>query len=263
MPQPRTRIETGSFRAAAAVASLVLAASAPGCGSPATAREVARLARRVDSLAVTVTALNGAMTGRQAPAAAESLTVLARGAATLGRADAPVTIVEFTDYQCPFCARHAAATLPALRNEYVNRGVVRYVIRDLPLGEIHPFSRTAARAARCAGDQGAAKYWSYHDALFRAQPRFSNTTFGALARTLGLDRPRFAACLASDRFAAAVDSDAAAARVLGFNGTPGFVIGRTAPGPRVTGVVIRGAYPVARFETAIEGALAAPAIHRH
>jgi protein-disulfide isomerase len=210
----------------------------------------------VDSLAVTVAAMRSASQGGALAALPETVTVATIGAAVLGHESAPVTIVEFTDYQCPFCARHARSTLPSLMSEFVNRGTVRYVIRDLPL-EMHPLATPSAKAARCASEQGAKRYWEYHDALFEAQPRLAESTFVGIARKLGLDLPRFEACLRSPDIAAMVERDVAGAAGAGLTGTPSFVIGR-AMGGTVTGVVVRGAYPLAHFREAIEGAQRLP-----
>jgi protein-disulfide isomerase len=240
--------------------ALAILAIVSGCTSAGTDREVARMARRLDSLAVTVTAMNAALQGRQAPAAPETLTVATTGAASLGRADAPVTIVEFTDYQCPFCGRHATTTFNDIKREYVDRGLVRYVLRDMPIAQIHPFAERAARAARCAGDQGPAKYWEYHHTLFETQRTLADSSFAGIATKVGLDRGRFDACLASDRFGAEVRQDAADAAAVQLTGTPGFVIGRTAPGGKISGVAIRGAYPFAQFKAAIDAALGPVAV---
>ena len=225
------------------------------CTSPDTSAEITRLATRVDSLAVTVAAMKAAMQGGSLTAPAETVTVATSGAAVLGSESAPVTIVEFTDYQCPFCARHARSTLPSLISEFVDQGTVRYVIRDLPL-EMHPLATPSARAARCASGQGAKQYWQYHDALFHAQPQLAESSFVGIARKLGLDLPRFEACLGSPAVAAMVEQDAAGAAKAGLTGTPSFVIGR-AEGGSVTGVVVRGAYPLTHFREAIELSLRA------
>jgi protein-disulfide isomerase len=223
------------------------------CTSPGTRAEIARLRARVDSLAVTVTAMNAAIQGGALTTKADTVTVDATGSASLGSASAPITIVEFTDYQCPFCARHAQATLPTLRRGFVDSGTVHYVVRDLPL-EMHPLARAAAQAARCAGQQGPEQYWRYHDALFGAQPHLADSTFGVLARQLGLEPRRFEACRKSGEVAALVERDAREAAAVGLTGTPAFVIGRAVNG-KVTGVVISGAYPLDQFRRAIEGAL--------
>jgi protein-disulfide isomerase len=227
------------------------------CTSSGNRAEINRLAARVDSLAVTVAALRAAIQGGALAARPETVTVAITGAGVLGPESAPVTIVEFTDYQCPFCARHAKSTLPSIISEFVNRGTVRYIIRDLPL-EMHPLATHSAKAARCASGQGGKRYWQYHDALFEAQPHLAESTFAGIARKLDLDLPRFETCLRSPDIAAMVERDAAGAAEAGLTGTPSFVIGRAAGGT-VRGVVVRGAYPLAHFREAIEGALRLPA----
>lgn len=220
---------------------------------------VAQLERRVDSLAVTLTALVNARRNGDAPTLSESLTVSLRGAATAGSRDAAVVIVEFTDYQCPFCGRHSSTTLPEIRAQYVKTGKVRYVVRDLPLTEIHPYSLGAAKAARCAAAQGDAHYWEYHDGLFAHQKQITDTLFATLARETRLRLPAFQTCVASLETATAVARDTAEARRAGLAGTPSFVIGR-ATGDSVRGVLLRGAYPIELFRQAIDAALGAGAV---
>ena len=112
----------------------------------------------------------------------------------LGR-DAPVTIVEFSDYQCPFCRRFYATTLPAIKKEYIDAGKVRYVFRDFPLEELHSHARKAAEAAHCAGEQG--KYWQMHDALFQNQGTLELPQLAEHARAVGLDSLVFNRCMSS------------------------------------------------------------------
>src|SRR3546814_18445716 len=112
----------------------------------------------------------------------------------LGDPSAPVTIVEFTDFQCPFCGRHATTTLPALRSGDIKAGKVRYIVRDFPISEIHPWAVKAAAAARCAKAQSVAGYWRYHDDLFANQRALADSRFPILAVTAGLDAAGFNAC---------------------------------------------------------------------
>jgi len=176
-------------------------------------------------------------------------------APTLGRADAPVTIVEFSDYQCPFCQRFFATTLAELKKEYVETGKVRYVFRDFPL-EMHAQARKAAEAAHCAGEQG--KYWEMHDVLFQNQRALAPPQLADHARLVGLDGATFDACLSSGRHAARVDRGLADGAAAGVQGTPGFVIGRTTSGDVVEGTPIRGAQPLERFRQIIDHLLAEP-----
>lgn len=240
-PRPRTFVLTVGFLALAAA-----------CSNSATDRELARISSRLDSFAVTLTAVTTALSRGSGPTGPATATVAVEGAASLGPASAPVTIVEFTDYQCPFCARHATQTLDFLKREYIEPGKVRYVIRDLPLTELHPIAARAAGAARCAGEKSEAAYWAYHDALFEAQKGLTDSTFTTLAASAGLNAGAFGTCLSANRFAAAVDKDAAEARAAGLGSTPAFVIGRTPSGDSLTGKVLLGAYPFSAFEAAID-----------
>jgi protein-disulfide isomerase len=181
------------------------------------------------------------------------------GAAVLGSEDAPVTIVEFSDFQCPYCLRHSRTAMPRLIEAYVKTGKVRYVLRDLPLESIHPAAFEAAMAARCAGDQG--RYWELHDRFFAQQPSLKEKAWEAHAEAVGLDIGAFRACLEDGKYADAVRRDIEAARRLGVRGTPTFFIGRTQPGSdtMTAAGAIRGAQPYRVFERAIESLLASEA----
>lgn len=175
-------------------------------------------------------------------------------APSLGRADAPVTIVEFSDYQCPFCRRFYTTTLVALKKDYIDAGKVRYVFRDYPLDELHSYARKAAEAAHCAGEQG--KYWQMHDTLFQNQSTLDLPQLAEHARSVGVDGPTFDICLSSGRNAARVARGLTEGAAAGVQGTPGFVIGRTGTGDMVEGTPIRGAQPLATFRQIIEQLLA-------
>ena len=172
--------------------------------------------------------------------------VLADPAASRGSENAPVTMVEFTDYQCPFCERHFTDTQPQIEQNYIDTGKVRYLIRDMPL-PIHPNAPAAAYAARCSADQG--KYWEMHDLLFQKQTEWSsgNTEelFSGYAGDVGLDVNLFTSCLSDGKYKKAVDADMALAQKVGVGGTPAFVINKE---------LIIGAQPFAVFQQAIEKA---------
>jgi protein-disulfide isomerase len=172
----------------------------------------------------------------------------------LGRPTAPVTLVEFSDYQCPFCQRFFLATLPALKKEYIDTGKVRYVFRDFPLDQIHPQARKAAEAAHCAGEQG--KYWEMHDVLFGNQQALEPPKLSEHARALGLDGARFDQCLASGTHAARVAQGLTDGQATGVQGTPGFVVAKTTPGDTVEGTLVVGAQPVEVFRRLIDQLLA-------
>ena len=169
---------------------------------------------------------------------------------SIGRRDAPVTIVEFSDYQCPFCRQFVSTTLPVLKSTYVDSGKVRYVFRDFPIDGFHPLARKAAEAARCAGDQG--KYWEMHDLLFQSQEALAPEELPRHASRLGLDAAAFDACLTNGKHSGAVQQSFTDGTAIGVLGTPSFVLGRTRPDDKVEGVLVVGARPLAEFRQEIE-----------
>jgi protein-disulfide isomerase len=167
---------------------------------------------------------------------------------SIGRADAPVTLVEFSDYQCPFCKQFHTGAYTELKKNYIDTGKVRFVARDLPL-EFHPLALKAAEAARCAGDQG--KYWELRDALFaKAEPPTDDVVQKA-AGGLSVDVGALQACIASGKYRSDVQKDASEAAALQTSGTPTFVLARTTR-ESLDGARIAGAQPFASFQTAIE-----------
>jgi len=178
------------------------------------------------------------------------------GTPVMGKADAKVTIVEFTDYQCPFCGRHFKSTLPQIVKNYVEAGKVRYAVREFPLTSLHPRAAKAAEAALCAGDQG--KYWEMHDLIFKNQRTLQDEALLSNAETLALDKPAFQACLESSEHAGQVKQDVQFGAKAGVRGTPSFVLGLTDPKDEnkfVATEFLRGAQPYAAFEKAIDGLL--------
>jgi protein-disulfide isomerase len=171
----------------------------------------------------------------------------------LGRSDAAITIIEFSDLQCPFCAQFALQTFPEFRRNYVDTGKVRYAARDLPLS-FHPFALPAAVAVRCAGQQG--KFWEYRAAVFAAQQRLSSQPYDALAAQLGLDVATFKACRADDQQAAAVRADGRLAQSHGITSTPSFVVGRLVDG-EFRAETFSGAATYAQFAARVDALLAA------
>jgi protein-disulfide isomerase len=163
-------------------------------------------------------------------------------------------IIEFTDLQCPYCARFAHDTWPLLRERYVDTGKVRFATRDLPL-PFHAFALPAAVAVRCAGQQG--KFWEYREALFRDQSLLGQKRYGELAGTFGLDTGRFEACRADPAVLDAVRADAALAASSGIASTPSFVIGRVVNG-EFEGEVISGAQPFEVFQQRLDSLLQQP-----
>jgi protein-disulfide isomerase len=169
----------------------------------------------------------------------------------IGRVDAPVTLVEFADYQCPFCKKFHTDAYAELKKNYIDTGKVRFVSRDLPL-EFHPFAMKAAEAVRCAGDQN--KYWELRDALYSNAAAPSEDVIKKASEGLTLDAKGFQACLDSDKYKADVQKDASEAAKLQISGTPTFVLAKSAK-DKLDGVRIVGAQPFSAFQAAIEGLL--------
>jgi protein-disulfide isomerase len=180
------------------------------------------------------------------------------GAHVKGSPQARLTIVEFSDYQCPFCARHAQQTMTQIEREFIDTGKVRYAVRNLPLESIHPDAFKAAEAAECAGAQG--KFWEMHKLLFANQRALGITELPRHADALGLDGALFRKCLDTGEYAAKVRRDIEDAQKAGLTGTPAFFVGVTrGTDPKVKVVrKISGAQPFSAFKAVLEAMLAAP-----
>jgi len=146
------------------------------------------------------------------------------GAPALGPADARVTLVEFSDYECPFCIRHFTQTMPLIQKQYIDTGRIRYVFRDFPIDELHPAAIRAHEAARCALEQG--KFWELHDRLFSAPGSHGDDALKTRAAEAGLAPNEFGSCLSSGRTLDAIRETGAIATGFGATGTPSFFIGR-------------------------------------
>jgi protein-disulfide isomerase len=176
-----------------------------------------------------------------------------------GNATAKVTLVEVSDYHCPYCRRQMLQTMPQLMADYVNTGQVRYVFVDYPIAQLHPDAFKSHEAAACAGDQG--KYWQMHDLLFTNSPAREASQLVTQASMLGLDMTKFEACLNNGNggaHAAEIRASVGRMQQLGVGGTPLVLIGLTpAQGSplKVIGSVY-GAKPYAEFKAAIDAALA-------
>ena len=170
----------------------------------------------------------------------------------MGAADAPVTVVEFADYQCPYCLRFTKTTFPALKQKYIDTGKVRWVALNLPL-PFHKDAKKAAQAAHCAGEQD--KFWEMRELLFYNPKKLGAEQLPAHAETLALEMKAFNACLASDRHLDEIDQDAKDASALRLTGTPSFIIGKTAS-DAITGQVLIGARPLSAFDSVIGKVLA-------
>jgi protein-disulfide isomerase len=171
-----------------------------------------------------------------------------------GDRSAPVTIVEVSDYHCPFCRRHVQQTQPQIYADYVKTGKARHVFVHYPIAQLHPEAHRSHEAASCAGDQG--RFWEFHTKLFETPVRTADELTN-VAGTLGLDAAAFRACLESGKYTQAVQASVKRVQELNISGTPMFLIGRTGPdGTSVTvQKTIEGAQPYQAFKAAIDEVL--------
>jgi len=214
-------------------------------------QQVADLRHDMDRLNKTVAAMGQAP--KEAKKAPTVTSVEMDDDPVMGKADAPVAIVEFSDYQCPYCNVFHRKVLPLLKKAYIDTGEVKFVYRDLALN-FHPQSEGAAIAANCAGVQH--KYWAMGDALFAHQRQLGEPLYLKLAADLKLDVAAFKSCLADPKQKAEVDADRAYGNQIGVEGTPTLYIGRVQGNRLVDVREIVGAQPPAVFASAIESFLA-------
>jgi protein-disulfide isomerase len=241
----------------------VIFAGATAADAQVTREEFEALKSEVGSLKDTVKAQNEMLrqffervnAGREAPFKETPVSI--DGAPVFGKADAKVTIVEFSDYQCPFCARYANDTFPQLEREYIDTGRVKYVFRDFPIEAAHPQAFKAHEAVYCAGEQG--KRREMHKRIFANQRAMNVSDFSAHAAALGLDKSRFEKCLGDGGYAAKIRGGLSAGEQAGVRGTPTFFVGVTEPNSQKLKAVRRivGAQPYSVFKTAIDDLLSA------
>ena len=162
-------------------------------------------------------------------------------------------MVEFSDYQCPFCKRHFSTVFPLIKKEYIATGKLKYVFRDFPIASLHPKAKKGHEAAYCAGEQD--KYWEMHDTLFQNSKDFSVSALNRYARGIGLDGDRFSNCLQNGKYASRIEKEIAEGTKAEVRGTPSFFIGPSGSGGKITGTMVRGAQPVAKFRQVIARAL--------
>ena len=165
------------------------------------------------------------------------------GNPALGNPEAPVTIFEYSDFQCPYCARHTLETFPELKKAYIDSGKVKLVFKNFPLPG-HSFAKKAAEAAECAFEQN--KFWIYKETLFENQQNLSLKDLKKYAQELGLNTEQFNSCLDSGKYVPAVEKDLQEGQVAGIDGTPSFFI---------NGEKLGGAYPFASFQQIIDAKL--------
>lgn len=174
----------------------------------------------------------------------------------LGDKNAKVTLIDFTDYECPFCKRYYDDTFSQIKKDYIDTGKIKYVVRDLPLS-FHQNAHKEAQAAECAREQGGdPAYFKYHDEIFKRTT--SNGTglaldkLSVIASDVGLNGDTLQTCLDEDKYKAEVDKDLADASAVGASGTPTFFIGKSTSDGVITGTKIVGAQPVSVFQAELD-----------
>jgi protein-disulfide isomerase len=184
------------------------------------------------------------------------LRVSLTNAATRGQASARVVLIEFSDFQCPFCGRYVRETYAELQREFVDTGKVRYAFRSFPLESIHPLAFKAAEAGECAREQG--KFWEMHDRLFADQQALAPSDLLKHGQALGMDDAKFQTCF-EGTVTARIKADQAEAVRLGLTGTPTFLVGEAQPDGTVKVLQkIVGAQPYATFRAILQAVLIAP-----
>src|SRR5581483_7650399 len=167
------------------------------------------------------------------------------GVQMLGSKDAPLTMVEFTDYQCPFCQRFHVAVFNELKKNYIDTGKLRFYSRDLPLDALHPNANRAAVAARCAAEQG--QFWKLRDWMGANPDKLDLGGIISAAAGMNMNTDALKSCIESDKYKNAIQNDILEAAKIGADGTPTFVIGKSTP-TGVEGEVLVGAQPYPAFE---------------
>jgi protein-disulfide isomerase len=226
-------------------------------GQQAVEAQLKRLETRLDGLAEKIGELSALLRASLPPQPISEIApidVAIARAAIRGSANAKVVLLEFTDFECPFCGRHAQLVYPTLQREFVDSGKVRYVVRNLPLEALHRNALKSAEAAECSREQG--KYWEMHDRLFTNQKSLDTASLIDHAGNIGLDKTQFVSCLENGTMTAKVREDLDEAKRLGLTGTPAFLLGTvTQEGTVRVTQKISGSQPLQVFKTALDRAL--------
>lgn len=239
----------------AAFAALTLAALSTACASrsdvEALKKEVESLKAAQAQLAKQVGGTRPAQPARTLPASIDLTGVPFKGSAT-----STVALVEYSDYECPYCIRHFTQVMPQIQQAYIDSNKIRYMFRDFPIDELHPQSIRAHVASHCAIEQK--NFWPMHDRLFSKAGSHTPDELARRASEAGLNPAAFAACVAADKYSAAIRQSTAFAISMGASGTPFFVVGKFDPKTnQLTPIkAIPGAYPFSQFQQYIDAALA-------
>ena len=173
----------------------------------------------------------------------------------LGNQNAEVAIVEFSDYQCPYCKRHFSQTLPQIDENYVKSDQVIYVMKQFPLS-FHAKAHGAAAATLCVEELKPGSYWKAHEAIFSGETRLTREGYNRLASDLNIQQGEFVSCLDDPATSQRVDADIREGEAIGVSGTPAFLIGKVVDGKVVNGRLLSGARPYSAFSSIVDRLLA-------
>lgn len=168
----------------------------------------------------------------------------------IGEESAEIAIIEFSDYQCPYCRRHYKQTMPQIEKNYVETGKVKYVMKQFPL-DFHAKARGASVAALCVERLQPGQYFKAHEAIFGGETTLNQVSYAALADSLGISSSKYKSCLDDPKMPQIVDRDMAQGQSVGVSGTPAFLIGKVKDGKLVEGRLITGARPFSSFSKAL------------
>ena len=194
---------------------------------------------------------------QQAPQQPASAKISVDDDPVLGNKDAKVTVIEFSDYECPFCKRHFDQVYPDLKKDYIDTGKIKLVFRDYPLPFHEPMATFEANAANCAREQGGdSAYFKFHDAIFNKTKSNGNgltkDEVYQMATDLGLNQANLKICADSLKYAEEIKKDLADGSAAGVSGTPSFFVGKSDPSGTITGNLIVGAQPYSAFQSVID-----------
>ena len=234
--------------AALAFAAAVVAGTMPAHAEGITSEQAQQI---LDELKAIRKAVEGGAqcAGQPAPAPDDKVSIaFPSGGFTQGKANAPLVMVEYTDYQCPFCQQFHNTAFAQIKANYIDTGKIRFISRDFPL-DFHENARRGAYAARCAAEQG--KFWELRHTMIVNANQLQQDKLAGYAANVKMDVAKFQACLASDKYKAAIDKDVAEGLAAGVTGTPSFVLGRIEDG-KLKGVRLVGAMPYEQFDAKIQ-----------
>lgn len=218
-------------------------------------KQLSEIRQELKVLQDEVRGLKGELANRpsapSAAAARKAITLDISKSPSIGAKGAQIAIVEFSDYQCPYCKRHFSQTLPDIEKNYVDTGKVQYVMKQFPLG-FHAKARGASIAALCVDKLKPGSYWKAHEAISGGSTKLDTADYLALAASLELNQSKYQKCLDDPQMSTVVDQDLADGGSVGVSGTPAFLVGKIVDGKVVDGQLITGARPYASFSQLID-----------